>query len=375
MLNQISELKWALITQVFISLIPLQIDPMKNSIQVQAMAHSWINLYSSRSVWLTNNDLHISGPFFLFSIDEKLHYPSNPGPSPSEKSVTLTEPSLIPMSNLLGQWISSSSPLPTLLRSLPCSHHPAHLVFESNSSKLFICNEQGFVSVFDRIQVDQSLVDSFSLRHSSTRPSDIIKSLAASPTYLIALTHSTHKSLMNLYSHAGLLQHSLSFCNDYISQIRYDDGHLWYLSVTSSSIFSMSLPPNGEPAIERRCLSFQKESFAPFRFALNQLIIAVLDRSSVGVVRLFHKQTASYLKQMTLPSIYVLPCDIELTNLVLIYRFSHGLVVIQLEDDQCLERVDGHGTKTIAIGKTATEILLSTISSDPSTFVVQCYVR
>lgn len=285
----------------------------------------------------------------------------------------------MPMCNLIGQWVSSSLPEPTLLWSVPYAYQPAHLVFDSNSSTLFICNEQGFVSVFDQTKVGRSRIDSFSLIDNSMHPAGIIKSLAASSTYLIVLTHSTSESLLYLYSHTGVHQHSGSFYNQYISQIRCDSDCLWYLSLTSSSIFYMPLPPNGvshsEQSIETRFLSFEKKSFDPFRFALNQLIVAVMDRSPSSVVRLFHRRTAFFLKEILLPSIDVLPCDIELTNLVLIYRFSRTIAVVPVENERCVERIDSQGTNTIAVGKTDTGILLGAITSDHRTFLVQCYAR
>src|SRR5690242_8944193 len=100
-----------------------------------------------------------------------------------QKNITLTESSIIPM-RLLGEHISPNSniliplnsSIPQILWTMICSFHPSHLVFESNSSKLFICTHQGYISVYNYTTSNLLLIGTFYLQYTEKLQSIVIKS-------------------------------------------------------------------------------------------------------------------------------------------------------------------------------------------------------
>ncbi|CAF4357579.1 unnamed protein product [Adineta steineri] len=168
---------------------------------------------------------------------------------------------------------------------------------------------------------------------------------------------------------------SLSLHNEYISQIRFNNNYLWCLELISSSLSSFIFQSNN--SFERKqFISFkqQEPSFNPFRFAVNDLFIAVLDRALTGLILIFDKQTSSIVKQTQSPLIDFQPCDIELTNQTLIYRFHHKILLIQLDNEQYIEQIDANKNINITIGKSNNEILLSSLTDDTNTFIIQSYI-
>jgi hypothetical protein len=252
-----------------------------------------------------------------------------------------------------------------------CSFHPSHLVFEPNSSKLFICNLQGYVSVYNYTTSSLSLANTFYLQ---CKEIVIIKSVTVSKWSLIVIFNSSIKSILHVYSHNGLFLHSLSFFNEYISQIRFDNNYLWCLELISSSLFYFPVQSNHIINKKNEFISFKQQSFNPFRFALNQTIVAVMDRALTGIILLYDKQTTSYLKQIKSPLIDFEPCDIELTNQLLIYRFPHIILLTQLDNEQYIEKLDANKNLNIIIGKSDTEVLVSTSTDDNNKYLIQCYI-
>ncbi len=100
-----------------------------------------------------------------------------------------------------------------------------------------------------------------------------------------------------------------------------------------------------------------------------------MDRALTGIILLYDKQTTSYLKQIQSPSIEFEPCDIELTNHVLIYRFPHLIFITQLDNEQYFEKIDATKNLNITIGKSENEVLVSTSTNDSNIFKIQCYVK
>jgi len=298
-----------------------------------------------------------------------------------QKNLILTEPSILP-TRLLGELISPDLNISTpsrLLWTITCSFHPSHFIFEPDSSKLFICSHRGYVSVYSCTTASLSLVDTFYLQYNEKSQPAIIKSLAASAFSLIVILNSSIESILHFYTHNGVLLHSLSLFNEYISQIRFNNNYLWCLELISSSLFYFLFQSNNttnEKLPERiQFLSFEQQSFNPFRFAVNQTIVAITDRASTGIIRLFDKQTTSYLKQIRSPLIDLELCDIELTNQMLIYRFPHIIFLTQLDNEQYMEKITANKNINITIGRSDNEILISTSTDDNNTFIIQCYVR
>jgi hypothetical protein len=259
---------------------------------------------------------------------------------------------------------------------MSCSFHPSHLVFESDSSKLFICSHQGHISVYNYTTSSLSLANTFNLQYNEKSQPVIIKSLAASRCSLIVIFNSSIKSILHIYSHNGLLLHSVSFFNEYISQIRFDNNYLWCLELISSSVFYFPIQSNNIIDEKIQFISFkQQQSFNPFRFALNQTFVAIMDRASTGIILLYDKQTTSFLKQIKCPLIDFEPSDIELTNQMLIYRFPHIILLTQLDNEQYIEKIDANKNLNITIGKSDTEVLISTLTDDNNKCMIQCYVK
>ena len=254
------------------------------------------------------------------------------------------------------------------------SYAPSHLVFEPNSSKLFICNYQGYISVYHYTPSSLLLMNSFFVQSTEKFPPAIIKSLAASENILAVIFNSSIKSILHLYSHHGDLLHVLSFCNEYISQIRFDNHRLWCLELISSSLFYFTVQSDQVIDEKTQFLSFQLQSFNPFRFALNQTLIAVLDRVPTGTVLLYDKQTASFLKQIQCSFSDIELYDIELTNQLLIYRLPDEILLTQIDHNQFLERINTTKTLNITIGKSDTEFFVSSSTDDKHTFQIQCYI-
>jgi len=278
-----------------------------------------------------------------------------------------------PDSNFLTPLLNSSTS--QILWKMTCSFHPSHLIFEPDSSKLFICGHQGHVSVYSYTTSSLSLIDTFHLQNNENSQPVIIKSLAASRSSLLVILNSSIKSILHFYSHSGLLLHFLSFFNEYISQIRFDNNYLWCLELISSSLFYFPVQSNNIINKKTRFISFKQQSFNPFRFALNQIFVAIMDRASTGIILLYNKQTTSYLKQIKSPLIDFVPCDIELTNQLLIYRFPHIILLTQLDNEQSIEKIDANKNLNITIGKSDREVLVSTSTDDNSIFIIQCYVK
>ncbi len=209
-------------------------------------------------------------------------------------NISLTEPSIVPI-HFLGELIFSDSkcatPSPTsqILWTMNLSFAPSHLVFEPDSSKLFICNHQDSISIYHYTTSYLLLTNSFFVQSTEISPPAIIKSLAASENFLAVILNSSVKSILHLYSHHGSLLHVLSFFNEYISQIRFDNHYLWCLELISSSLFYFSIQSNQFIDQKTGFISFQTQSFHPFRFALNQTLVAVLDRASTRIVLLYDK--------------------------------------------------------------------------------------
>jgi len=256
-----------------------------------------------------------------------------------------------------------------------CSFHPSHLVFESDSSKLFLFNPQGYVSVYNYTTSSLSLANTFYLQCNEIIQPVIIKSVTVSKWGLFVIFNSSIKSILHVYSHNGLLLHSLSFLNEYISQIRFDNNCLWCLELISSSFFYFTVQSNDIINEKTGFISFKQQSFNPFRFALNETFVAIMDRALTGIILLYDKQTTSYLKQIKSPLIDVEPCDIELTNQLLIYRFPHIILLTQLDNEQYIEKLDANKNLNITIGKSDTEVLVSTSTDDNNKYLIQCYVK
>jgi hypothetical protein len=290
---------------------------------------------------------------------------------------------MIPI-HLLGELVSSDSKCATpflnssisrILWTMTLSFAPSHLVFEPDSSKLFICNHQGYISIYTSTTSCLSLTDSFFLEDTEKSSPTIIKSLTASKNSLAVILNSSIQSILHLYSHHGSLLHALSFFNEYISQIRFDDHHLWCLELISSSLFYFPIQLNQLIDEKTRFISFEPQSFNPFRFALNRTFVVIMDRASTGILLLYDKQTTSYLRQIKYPLINIEPYDIELTNQLLIYRLPHEILLTQIDNEQFLERINAKKNLNITIGKSDTEILFSTSTDDKNTFLIQCYVK
>jgi hypothetical protein len=100
-----------------------------------------------------------------------------------------------------------------------------------------------------------------------------------------------------------------------------------------------------------------------------------MDRASTGIILLYDKQTTSFLKQIKCPLIDFEPSDIELTNQMLIYRFPHIILLTQLDNEQYIEKIDANKNLNITIGKSDTEVLISTLTDDNNKCMIQCYVK
>ncbi|CAF2532195.1 unnamed protein product [Rotaria sp. Silwood2] len=305
-------------------------------------------------------------------------------------NIILTEPSVMPI-HLLGELISSDTSLlnplqksstSRLLWSLTYSFHPSHIVFESESSKLFICTEHGYVSVYSYTTLNLSLMNTFYLQYNEKSQPVIIKSLAASKFSLIVIFNSSVDSTLHFYSHNGLLLHSLILFNEYISQIRFDHNYLWCLELISSTLFYFLLQSdnivNKNLPEKTQFISFKQQSFNPYRFASNQIVVAIMDRASTGIILLFDRYNASYLKQITSPLTDFQPCDIELTNQMLIYRFPHIILLTQLDNEQSIEQIYAKRNLNITKGKSDTEVLVSILKLIMPLFTrdfVSCHVK
>ncbi|CAF0784814.1 unnamed protein product [Rotaria sordida] len=303
-----------------------------------------------------------------------------------QNNIILTEPSVIPI-YLLGELISPDTSLlvpllksstSQLLWSITHSFPPSHIVFESESSKLFICTEHGYVSVYSCTTLKLLLIDTFYLQYNGKSQPITIKSLTASVFSLIVSFNSFVESILHFYSHNGRLLHSLTLFNEYISQICFDHNYLWCLELISSTLFYYQFQSNNiinkNLPEKTQFISFKQQSFNPYRFASNKIFVAVMDRALTGIVLLFDRYTASYLKQIKSPLTNFHPCDIELTNQMLIYRFPHFILLTLLENEQSIEQINANRNLNITKGKSDTEVLISMSTDDNNTFIIQCYV-
>ena len=278
---------------------------------------------------------------------------------------------------LLGELVSShsltNSSTLQILWTMPLFYPPSYLIFELHSSKLFICSEESYISVYSYAKTYLSLIDSFRL--SSTEQSSLIhiKSLTASEHLLLVMFNSLTQSILHLYSHHGYLLHTLSFFNEYISQIRFDNDQLWCLELISSNFFYYPIQSNEYLGNKILFLSFKDQSFHPFRFALNQTLIAIMDRSTTGILRLYHRRNTVFYKQIHCPWIDCEPHDIELTNHFLIYRFSHLIILFDLETDQYLDGISNKKNFCITVGKSLNEVIISTSTDDQQSFLIQSF--
>ncbi|CAM4950629.1 unnamed protein product [Rotaria socialis] len=303
-----------------------------------------------------------------------------------QNDIRLTEPSAMPI-HLLGELISSDSTLLTLptarlLWSITCSVRPQHIVFECESLKLFTSNEYGYISVYSYTKLNICLIDTFHLEYNEKSQPIMIKSIAASTFSLVVSFYSSMESILHFYSHKGHLLHSVSSSNEYISQMRFDHNNLWCLELISSTLFYYSLESNNiidkNLPEQTQFILFKQKSFDPFRFAINELVVAIMDRALTGIILLFNKQTASYLKQIKCPLIGFQPCEIELTNQLLIYRFPHTILLTQLDNEQFIEEINANKNLNITKCKSHKEILLIKIRHKMPIFTrdfVSCHVN
>ncbi|CAF1574643.1 unnamed protein product [Rotaria magnacalcarata] len=301
-----------------------------------------------------------------------------------QNDITLTEPSAMPI-HLIGELVSSDSTLLTsstarLLWSIVCSLRPQHMVFECESLRLFTSTEYGYISVYSYTKLNICLIDTFHLEYNEKSQPIVIKSIAASTFSLVVTFYSSMESILHFYSHKGHLLHSISSCNEYISQIRFDHNNLWCLELISSTLFYYSLESNNiidkNLPEKTQFILFKQKSFDPFRFAINEFVVAIMDRALTGIILLFNKQTASYLKQIRCPLTGFQPCEIELTNQLLIYRFPHSILLTQLDNEQFIEEINATKNLNITKCKSHKEILLVSMPTyDSNTFTIQCYAR
>ncbi|CAF4123176.1 unnamed protein product [Rotaria magnacalcarata] len=303
-----------------------------------------------------------------------------------QNDITLTEPSAMPI-HLLGELVSSDSTLLTsstarLLWSIVCSLRPQHMVFECESLRLFTSTEYGYISVYSYTKLNICLIDTFHLEYNEKSQPIVIKSIAASTFSLVVTFYSSMESILHFYSHKGHLLHSISSCNEYISQIRFDHNNLWCLELISSTLFYYSLESNNiidkNLPEKTQFILFKQKSFDPFRFAINEFVVAIMDRALTGIILLFNKQTASYLKQIRCPLTGFQPCEIELTNQLLIYRFPHSILLTQLDNEQFIEEINATKNLNITKCKSHKEILLIKIRHKMPIFTrdfVSCHVK
>lgn len=301
----------------------------------------------------------------------------------SEDKIKLSEPSVMPIYPL-GELILPGSSLfkpstSRILWSTTCSLPPCHMAFVSESSKLFTCTEYGNVSVYDCTTSNISLINSFYLRPSESLKPAVIKSLTAFEFILVVIFNSSIESSLHFYLHNGHLLYSLSLSNEFISQIRYDSNYLWCLELMNSTLFYYFLESNHAmiKSMPKRIefISFKQQSFNPFRFAINETLVAIMDRSLTGIIQLFDKQTSFYLKQIKCPLNDIQPFAIELTNQILIYRFPHILLLTSLDNEQSIEEIQTNRNLSITKYKSDTEVLVSMPTDDNSTFIIKCYAR
>lgn len=250
---------------------------------------------------------------------------------------------------------------------------PFYLIFEPKSSKLFISGQQGDISVYRYTKTHLALIDSFRLLSTEQSQLISIKSLTVSENFLLVMCHSSIQSILYLYSHQGHLLHTLLFFNEYISQIRADNEQLWCLELISSSLFYFPIQSTVHFRNKTTFIFFKDQSFDPYRFALNQTLVAILDRTTRGVLRLYHRQKWTFFKQINSPSNNSEAYDIELTNQFLIYRSSHRLIFFQFNSEQILEEVLTNNNICITTGKSPNEILISRSTSNPSRFSIQSF--
>lgn len=255
------------------------------------------------------------------------------------------------------------------------SSAPCYLLFEPHSSKLLMCNQEGYISVYSYTKTSLSLIDSFHVLSTEQSQLISIKSLTASEHLLFVLFTFSTQSILHLYSHHGYLLHMLSFFNEYISQIRFDDDQLWCLELISSSLFYFHIQSNEYLEKKIPFISFKDQSFNPFRFAYNQTLVAIIDRASTGILRLYHRQTAIFLKQINCPLIDSEPHDIELTNRLLIYRFSHLILLFDLETEQYFERISNKKNFSLTIGQSSNEVIFSSSTDNPNRFLIQSFLK
>ncbi|CAF1074737.1 unnamed protein product [Adineta ricciae] len=293
----------------------------------------------------------------------------------SQANIALIETTMAPI-GLLGELVSSDSersiaPTSHMSWSMSCPFHPTHIVFESESSKLFLCTDRGDVNVYSYNTSNLAFLQRFYLQTIEKSLSLSVKSLIATRSFLIVSLNSSIESILHFYSHNGHLLRSQSFPNEYISQLRFNDLHLWYLELISSSIFYFKLDTTNSECTEKtQFTSFKQQSFYPFRFALNQTRVAVMDRSTTGIILLFDKQTSAYLKRFESQS-----CDFELSNHTLLYRFLHSISIIHIDNEQVQEEIHSSKTINITLGKLDHEFLLSTYTNESHTFAIQCYSK
>ena len=282
---------------------------------------------------------------------------------------------------LLGELVSSYSeqtiaPTSHMSWSMSCPFHPTHIAFESESSKLFLCTDRGDVNVYSYNISNLAFLQRFYLQTIEKSFSLSVKSFIATRSFLIVTLNSSIESILHFYSHNGLLLRSQSFPNEYISQLRFNHPHLWYLELISSSIFYFKLDTASDECIGKtQFISFKQQSFYPFRFALNQTRVAVMDRSSTGTILLFDKQTSAYLKRFESPLVESQSCDFELSNHTLLYRFLHSISIIHIDNEQVQEEIHSNKTINITLGKFDHEFLLSTYANEFHTFTIQCYSK
>ncbi|UJR35746.1 hypothetical protein I4U23_028495 [Adineta vaga] len=300
-----------------------------------------------------------------------------------QKNMVLTESTVIPI-RLLGELISSNSSQSILstsqiLWTMTCHFHPTYIVFELDSSKLFICTDCGDVSVYHYNASSLILSHRFHLQTKKTSISLVIKSLTASTFSLMVVFNSSVESILHFYSHTGHLLHNLLFSNEYINQIRFHHSNLWCLELISSSLFYFKLQSidkiNEQDFEKVQFISFKQMSFQPFRFALNQSFVAIMDRLPTGIILLYDKHTSEYLKQIKSPLNDLQACDFELTNHTLIYRFLHLILLIQLDNEQIREQIEATKNINLTKGKSADEFIISTFTNDHNIFIIQCFSK
>jgi hypothetical protein len=122
---------------------------------------------------------------------------------------------------------------------------------------------------------------------------------------------------------------------------------------------------------------FETIFFNLYRFPINQSLVIIMNRSSVAInLLIFDKHPTSLWRQISASLGDLTPCDIELTNQMVISSSPELILFTQLDNQQSLDCIDAKNNITLTIARSNREFVISTfISENKNIFLLQCYVK